>query len=906
MKKYFLYTLIVLHIVLIKNVSAQTDFLVKKSSSGDETYSNEVKEVSLWSPLSFQITSVWWSAQKEFQITFPAWFVYNSHSTDGNCNTQVTVQNNSFFKYHFSGLNNCVSEVTFSYTPNQSGNYVISIFEGNTLTQNVRLWISAQNSIIKALSLDQNNNGFLDGYEIYFSYPITDTWDYHNVKIGGVWATWYVGNSLSWIITFADNTFHTGQLPQILSSLGVFWNVGVLNNFSVIEEDNAAPLLVKINGSTLTNTGYIGNGNIVFDFSERLNPDKKDFVIKNGSNTIWWTYTLNEAILTFTPNSTFNVGNYQFIIGNTVEDFSHNTIKNLSAKTLIMTGNVIWNCLWLPANASWNSVSQINRYWDGISWIPSSLMGVYNETSSVNECRFVCNSGFLYDAENNLCSDSQTPSWWSLGTGTWILINNGSQNTQTRYINLALLASDNVWVSEMMISNESNFSLGVWESYSTNKAWTLSENSGNKTIYVKFRDALWNESPVYNDSIVYTPLESYITFGTWVNIYSNSLSVSLFWTCRLIDNYGVESPMNIIKYSVNNIVSGSFNCTNYSWSGTAQIEKNTTNTIKIWFENNALISNTFHVIHPTPLCNTPTNGVALWVYPNCDFRCNSWYIKSGNNCIVQDSWWSGWWGWYSGWGGGGSIWDFYVCNVAQLQCISQNGSYIWQKKPWVMCSWWFLWQKCSAENILPWTSNNTQNNWWSIFNGSDSDIKGITDYLLSQMNTSLHKTINDFSNMIDYPHSDFIHSDAKIQEHYFIVLKNYRALFENINSYLTSKEKTFLSEAKKNYTTFYSSHKILLWWEESYITKVKKWNDIIYETKIISLQPTLKKIENIIIQRYKTKLSSGKISLSQYKEHISHYNSFILYLSIFKKEKSSSAQEFGKKALQQVIKDYSL
>lgn len=904
MNQYFVYLLVILHILFIKSVSAETDFLVKKTSSGDETYTSEIKEISIGTSLSFQISALWWTTQKEFQITFPAWFSYSNHSIDGNCTTQVTVQNNSFFKYHFSGSNNCVSEVTFQYVANQSGNFVISIFEWNTLTQNVKLGITGQNTIIKAISLDQNNNGFLDGYEVYFSYPISNISAYTDIKVSWVWVSGYVWNTLSWVILFPDHIFHTGELPQILSSSSVFGNVGILSNLSVIEEDSASPILVKINGATTTQTGYISNGAITFDFSERLNPDKKDFIIKKWTDVVWGNYILNQEKLTFTPSTPLSVGNYQFTIGNNVEDFSQNKVKNLTPKTLIMTGNVLGTCSWLPDNASWNSVSEIHRYWNGISFTPSSLIAIHNETPSSNECRFICNTGFSYQSGSHTCRDSLSPTWWSLGSGTGILISNGSENTQSRYVNLSFLAFDTLWVSEMMISNQSNFSQGTWENYATGKTWTLSEWSWNKSVYVKFRDASLNESDIFSDTITYMPLDSYLTFGSWVNIYTHTPNVSLFWTCRLIDNYGVENNPSIIQYSVNNIVSGSLNCINYTWSGSINITSNSTNSIKIWFENAPLISNSFNVIHPTPLCNTPTNGIAIWTYPNCDFSCNSWYIKSGNSCIASTTWWSsgGGWGWGSSWwssGGGWFIWNF--CNVQHLQCISQNGVYVWQKKSWMMCSSWMLWQKCTPSEILVPPKNETDV-WWN-----NTDMIDVKNTLLSYVHTSLHSSVNQLYMLMDYPHKDyFIIADKNALEQYNILKENYQLLFENINSYLTSKDTKFLSNAKKNYTIFYNSHKKLSSWEDSYITKVKKWTDIIYETKILSLQWSLSKIEKIIIGKYKTQLSRGKISKQQYEENIFTYNSFILYLSIYKKDNTTLAKEFGKKALEKVIKNYSL
>lgn len=896
MNKYLVYLLVILHILFIKSVSAQTDFLVKKTSSGDETYTSEIKEISIWTSLSFQISALWWTTQKEFQITFPAWFSYSSHSIDGNCTSQVTVQNNSFFKYHFSGSNNCISEITFQYIANQSGNFVISIFEWNTLTKNVQLGITGQNTIIKAISLDQNNNGFLDGYEIYFSYPINDISAYSDIKVSWVWVNGYIWNTLSWVILFPDNIFHTGELPQILSSSSVFGNIGWLSNLSVIEEDGVSPILVKINGESTTQTGYISNGAITFDFSERLNPDKKDFIIKKWTNVVWGNYILNQEKLTFTPSTSLSIGNYQFIIGSNVEDFSQNKVKNLTPTTLIMTGNIVESCTWLPSNASWNSVSEIHRYWNGISFTPSSLIAIHNETPSSNECRFICNTGFSYQSGSHTCRDSLSPIWWSLGSGTGILISNGSENTQSRYVNLSFLAFDNVWVSQMMISNQSNFSQWTWENYATGKTWTLSEWSWNKSVYVKFRDASLNESGIFHDSINYQPLESYINFWTGINIYSNNDIISIFWNCRYIDMYWTESS-NQIQYSVNNNILWNFNCTNNTWTWSVNIEKNMSNTIKIWFQNNNSISNSISIIHPIPNCSVPTNGIASGIYPNCDFTCKSGYVKSWNSCVINQSWW--WWGGGGGWGWGP------LCTLKELECISNNQNYTWQRKVGEICTSEKIWQTCNIndenwdhieENITP---------PWNITNILSA--QEIRNNLILNTQKSLHKVINQFYDYANIHHIDyFILRDNTIKNNYEILLKNYQLLFENIQNYIDTNDRKFLWEAKQNYTLFNTKHKILKWWEDWYITKIKKWTDIIYETKIESIKKVLSKIEPIIIGKYKKQLLIWKISSEKYKKNVEIYNNFVLYLSIYRKEKTSLAKEFGKKYLEEMIKNYSL
>lgn len=55
----------------------------------------------------------------------------------------------------------------------------------------------------------------------------------------------------------------------------------------------------------------------------------------------------------------------------------------------------------------------------------------------------------------------------------------------------------------MMLSNVPSFTGAVWEAYSTTKAsWLLGSSAlGAQTVYVKFRDAALNVSPISSASI---------------------------------------------------------------------------------------------------------------------------------------------------------------------------------------------------------------------------------------------------------------------------------------------------------------------------------------------------------------------------------------------------------------------
>jgi len=50
-----------------------------------------------------------------------------------------------------------------------------------------------------------------------------------------------------------------------------------------------------------------------------------------------------------------------------------------------------------------------------------------------------------------------------------------------------------------------------WETCVTTKAWTLTSGYGSKTVYMKFRDSVLNESGEVNNSINFTSFSSSIT-----------------------------------------------------------------------------------------------------------------------------------------------------------------------------------------------------------------------------------------------------------------------------------------------------------------------------------------------------------------------------------------------------------
>ena len=66
-------------------------------------------------------------------------------------------------------------------------------------------------------------------------------------------------------------------------------------------------------------------------------------------------------------------------------------------------------CIDLPKNAEWNTVSSISQTWSETdSWYPDNR-GSFDESPSTQECRFKCKEHYTYDYDQSICRDSNDP-----------------------------------------------------------------------------------------------------------------------------------------------------------------------------------------------------------------------------------------------------------------------------------------------------------------------------------------------------------------------------------------------------------------------------------------------------------------------------------------------------------------
>lgn len=137
-----------------------------------------------------------------------------------------------------------------------------------------------------------------------------------------------------------------------------------------------------------------------------------------------------------------------------------------------------------------------------------------------------------------------------------IVVNNGATYANSRIVYLILSAE--ATGGHMKISNQSDLSDASWETYVTSKKWTLTSGDGQKIVYVKFRNALLEESSIFNDNIVLDSTPPQVTSPV-VTINSNARYVT---SANVTLAFNVVSETGLQMQIVNDDTA---NATNDDW-----------------------------------------------------------------------------------------------------------------------------------------------------------------------------------------------------------------------------------------------------------------------------------------------------------------------------------------------------
>lgn len=200
---------------------------------------------------------------------------------------------------------------------------------------------------------------------------------------------------------------------------------------------------------------------------------------------------------------------------------SQGTESALFSDTIVLdntgpTGQILINSG--SAYTGGTNVSLIISAADSFSDVSEMLLSLLSDFSGASYEAYSTSKAFVLDSsegnqtvyvkfkdslnnESATYSDSITLDLTS-PTGS-VVIEGGSATTTSQQVTLSINATDTISsVTEMIISNNVSFTSSNWETYATTKLFDIGNLSGDKTIYIKFKDITGNESGIYFDDII--------------------------------------------------------------------------------------------------------------------------------------------------------------------------------------------------------------------------------------------------------------------------------------------------------------------------------------------------------------------------------------------------------------------
>lgn len=327
------------------------------------------------------------------------------------CSTQIKDinQQDNTFVYTFTPNNSspCNAIATAKYQTNNtpSGEYTLSytlqnISNSSLSTGNNSVTLTVNNfiQIIKAQSVDSNNNWYIEKYTLEFNQDIwSNILDTSNIVIENndhvasnitFQKTW----NTTWELLFDDGVFLSGETPNI--SITTLHNNYQQKTYTLwVLEDTAPAQLLNINGSTFsTNLPTLNPvpSNIVLNFSETLREsDAQLIAIKNNNSLKSGSFnpSQDKTQWTFTPSSNFSNGSYGIVFGNQVVDIA----GNISS---------IWEISWTIWSTSTSSSGWGGGWWGWGWWGGGSTDRNYETLSYIS--RIYTDISELENNENSL------------------------------------------------------------------------------------------------------------------------------------------------------------------------------------------------------------------------------------------------------------------------------------------------------------------------------------------------------------------------------------------------------------------------------------------------------------------------------------------------------------------------
>lgn len=411
------------------------DLQIKKSIDPDFSTIINTSPTGTDFILSFNIIPKATAPSREYKLNLnlPAWLTYVSNTIESDTcspvswattnNLKIDSASNWDFVFRFkpTWASICESIIQVTYRTNWLAvgsniiNYTLIDSFDNTFwnwndilsaSNNVQAEVSAKISLMKAYSLDSNNNWFIDWYNLVFDRNIvwTPTMEISQNSITSpIWT--FTPSWSTAVLTFGDNIFTTAQTPQVK----ITWDVNYENwaYFAWVVEDTAKPFVI-INPTWWT---YNSSQNVTITSNETWNI-YYDFTnpASNTSTLYAWAISINsnKNLYYYTSDFVWNISTWTL---NYI--FQCSIIAPLNWTITVYPGCVVSCNAWYTLNA-WNCIS---TSWGGNSWWGWGGGWGWGWTLLTPDiCPNWDKSGNIYDKK----CESSTSSTWTTWTSSWI------------------------------------------------------------------------------------------------------------------------------------------------------------------------------------------------------------------------------------------------------------------------------------------------------------------------------------------------------------------------------------------------------------------------------------------------------------------------------------------------------
>lgn len=521
---------------------------LKLNSSWDETYTTSLTNIGNDNTLiNLKIVWVLHDADKTYSINMPTGFEYVSYiETWATCTQTINTSTNSNFNYTvtWNAGSPCISTVILTYK----------------ITTNTSTW----DKTITVLNTTDST--------ITSTATLWITANYSLINAETQDTNW------NWYIDTYKLVFNTSTLNSFDNTNLTIWDL--TPTLSSVSWDTA---YLSINDSTYK-TGE----------KPKINDD-------------WGIFTWVWAITDITPTDkaapileTVNWQSKSWIINITAD---WNIVLKFSEKLLPSAKDYI------SLKKDWVIISSTKTFWeyDTLTIDPDTSLsaGSYSIVSTSDAKDWSTNSNNLnLSIDTLIVSDTVAPIWQTIWDSTWISINSWNSKTNNISVQLSVLATDNISVSKMKISNLADLSDASWIDYTTDKfnhniVWT---SLAYNTVYVQFQDNEWNTSWIYSDSIYYENTNNFLMFDNIDSVYTNQNTITLNWTCNHVDWH---TALTLQKAWANVWTT---TCTSWKFSYTYDVSE-WENIYKVYYTNDTNIDSTIKIYKDTTaptLSITPT------------------------------------------------------------------------------------------------------------------------------------------------------------------------------------------------------------------------------------------------------------------------------------------------------------